>query len=53
MAEAGTGSLLRSEDWISVWMGTAIIALVVVGVRLQGAGPVMQRRHRYDILVAI
>ena len=38
MAEAGTGSLLRSEDWISVWMGTAIIALVVVGVRLQGAG---------------
>ena len=30
--------MLRSEDWISVWMGAAIIALVVVGVRPAGAG---------------
>ena len=32
MAKAGAGELLRSEDWVSVWMGAAIIALVVVGV---------------------
>ncbi|MCY4421991.1 MAG: putative sulfate exporter family transporter [Acidimicrobiaceae bacterium] len=39
MEEAKTGSgLLRSEDWISVWTGAAIIALVVVGVRPAGAG---------------
>ena len=30
--------LLRSEDWLAVWMGGAIIALVVVGVRPDGAG---------------
>ena len=38
MKEAARGGLLRSEDWLSVWMGTAIIALVVVGVRPDGAG---------------
>ena len=38
MAEASSGQLLRSEDWLSVWTGTAIIALVVVGVRPAGAG---------------
>ena len=38
MAEARAGELLRSEDWLSVWMGSAIIALVVVGVRPAGAG---------------
>ena len=38
MAEAETGGLLRSEDWISVWMGAAIIALVLVGVRPEAAG---------------
>ena len=31
-------SLLRSEDWLAVWMGAAIIALVVVGVRPEAAG---------------
>ncbi len=30
--------LLRSEDWLAVWMGAAIIALVLVGVRPDGAG---------------
>ena len=38
MAKAGAGELLRSEDWVSVWMGAAIIALVVVGVRPEAAG---------------
>ena len=30
--------LLRSEDWVSVWLGTAMITLVVVGVRPDAAG---------------
>ena len=38
MAEADTSGLLRSEDWLSVWLGTAVIALVVIGVRPTGAG---------------
>ena len=39
MAEArASGSLLRSEDWLAVWMGTAIIALVLVGIRPEAAG---------------
>ena len=39
MEEAkASGSLLRSEDWLAVWMGAAIIALVLVGVRPEGAG---------------
>ena len=38
MAKAGAGELLRSEDWVSVWMGAAIIALVLVGVRPEAAG---------------
>ena len=36
--EAGTGGLLRNEDWLAVWMGAAVIALAVVGVRPEGAG---------------
>lgn len=38
VAKASAGELLRSEDWVSVWMGAAIIALVVVGVRPEAAG---------------
>ena len=33
-----TSELLRSEDWVSVWMGAAIIALVLVGIRPEAAG---------------
>ncbi len=38
MAKGAISGLLRSEDWISVWMGAAIIALVVIGVRPEKAG---------------
>jgi uncharacterized integral membrane protein (TIGR00698 family) len=39
VGEAKTSSsLLRSEDWIAVWMGAAIIAATVIGVRPTGAG---------------
>ena len=38
MAKGVMGGLLRSEDWVSVWMGAAIIVLVVVGVRPEKAG---------------
>ena len=38
MAKGAMSSLLRAEDWVSVWMGAAIIALVVVGVRPEKAG---------------
>ena len=30
--------LLRSEDWVTVWLGTVLIALVLVGVRPDAAG---------------
>ena len=38
MAKRAMNGLLRAEDWVSVWMGAAIIALVVVGVRPEKAG---------------
>ena len=38
MAKPEAGGLLHSEDWVSVWLGTALIALVVVGVRPAAAG---------------
>ena len=39
MAEAeSSSSLLRSEDWVSVWLGAVLIILVVVGVRPEAAG---------------
>ncbi len=38
MAKGAMSVLLRSEDWLSVWTGGAIIAVVVVGVRPDGAG---------------
>ncbi|MDE0493228.1 MAG: putative sulfate exporter family transporter [Acidimicrobiaceae bacterium] len=38
MAKGAMSGLLRAEDWVSVWMGAAIIALVVVGVRPEKAG---------------
>ena len=31
-------SLLRSEDWVSVWLGAVLIVLVLVGVRPEAAG---------------
>ena len=30
--------LLRSEDWVSVWLGAVLIILVLVGVRPEAAG---------------
>ena len=33
-----TSELLRSEDWVTVWLGAALIALVLVGVRPAAAG---------------
>ena len=33
-----SGSLLRSEDWVSVWLGAVLIVLVLVGVRPEAAG---------------
>ena len=38
MAKGAMSVLLRSEDWLAVWTGAAIIALVVIGVRPNGAG---------------
>ena len=38
LEEAGTGGLLRNEDWLAVWLGAAVIALAAVGVRPEGAG---------------
>ncbi len=39
MEDVKTGDgLLRSEGWLAVWMGAAIIALVLAGVRPEGAG---------------
>ena len=38
MAKGAMSGLLRAEDWVSVWMGAAIIALVLVGVRPEKAG---------------
>ena len=38
MAKAGAGELLRSEDWVSVWLGGVLIVLVLVGVRPASAG---------------
>ena len=38
MAKGAMSGLLRSEDWVSVWMGAAIIVLVLVGVRPEKAG---------------
>ena len=38
MAETKIGGLLRSEDWVTVWLGTAMIVLVLVGVRPDAAG---------------
>ena len=33
-----TSGLLRSEDWVSVWLGAVLIILVLVGVRPEAAG---------------
>ncbi|MCY3648295.1 MAG: putative sulfate exporter family transporter [Acidimicrobiaceae bacterium] len=38
MAKARAGELLRSEDWVSVWLGAVLIILVLVGVRPEAAG---------------
>ena len=38
MAKPEAGGLLHSEDWGSVWLGAALIALVLVGVRPDAAG---------------
>ena len=37
MAKAANG-LLRSEDWVSVWLGLVLIALVLAGIRPDAAG---------------
>ena len=50
MAKAGAGELLRSEDWVSVWMGAAIIALVVVGVRPEVSASVIWERFPKFVL---
>ena len=38
MAKPEAGGLLRSEDWVSVWLGAVLIILVLVGVRPEAAG---------------